>query len=637
MTIVRWIWRILMGIKNLLVLLFLLLFFGLLYAVLSSTPTPAIPSEGALVLDLDGTIVEQPSGTSPAALLNGDAGRLSHEIRLRDVVHALTTAATDKRVKAVALDLDGFLGAQPAALSEITTALDRVRQQGKPVIAFATAYSDDSYRLAAHATEAWLDPLGAVVITGPGGQQLYYRGLMDKLGIEARVYRVGTYKAAVEPYTRNDPSPEARAAAQALANGLWQDWQNDVREGRPKARATTYVAEMAAALRARGGDLASLAQRYALVDHIGDRTAWNQRMIALVGATNSGHADQSQPPFKAIPLDNWVAAHKESHDHGDIGVVTVSGPIIDGEAGPGSAAGDTIAALIREAIAKGRIKALVVRIDSPGGSVLASEQIRRALAEAKARNIPVIASMGGVAASGGYWVATAADQIIADPGTITGSIGVFGIFPTFEGAMNKLGLHADGVKTTPFSGEPDLYHGPSNDMSTIIQSGVEDIYRRFIGLVAKSRHMTPARVDQIAQGRVWSGSNARQLGLVDHFGTLDDAILAAAKAAKLDPASAKLNFLEPQRSWLDELASAGFADVRQVQAGPRAGSADIWTRIAGRPSLLLARAAYDARFIINGPAMQVRCLECDMAVTPASPWTRDRSADGLAALLFRTL
>jgi len=243
--------------------------------------------------------------------------------------------------------------------------------------------------------------------------------------------------------------------------------------------------------------------------------------------------------------------------------------------------------------------------------------------------------MGGVAASGGYWVATAADQIIADPGTITGSIGVFGIFPTFEGAMNKLGLHADGVKTTPFSGEPDLYHGPSNDMSTIIQSGVEDIYRRFVGLVATSRHMTPARVDQIAQGRVWSGSSARQLGLVDHFGTLDDAIIAAAKAAQIDPAAVKLNFLEPQRSWLDELASAGFADARDGQAGQRAGAGDIWTRIAGRPSLLLARAADDAQFILNGPAMQVRCLECDMAARPISPITADRRAAGLASLLLR--
>lgn len=628
MKIVQWVWRILMGVKNLLVLLFLLLFFGGLYALLSASPNPVIPSHGALLIDLDGSVVEQPSESGPEALLSGGTQGLVHEIRLRDVVLALKAAATDNRVQAVALDLDGFLGAQPAALSEITAALDSVRRANKPVIAFATAYTDDSYRLASHASESWIDPMGGILVTGPGSQQLYYRGLMDKLGIEAKVFRVGSFKAAVEPYTRSDQSPEAKQAAQALADSLWQDWQDDVREGRPKARALAYVRELADAVRARGGDLAGLARSYDLVDQIGDRSAWNRRLAEIVGRDD----DPDSTGFKTIPLASWVAANGESHDHGQIGIVTVAGMIVDGEAGPGTAAGNTIAGLVRKAMADDKIKALVVRIDSPGGSVLASEQIRRAIAEAKARNIPVIASMGGLAASGGYWVATAADQIIADPGTITGSIGVFGIFPTFQGAMDKLGLAADGVKTTPLSGEPDLFHGPSAPMETIIQTGVEDIYRRFLTLVSNARHMPVAQVDQVAQGRVWSGGMARQLGLIDRFGTLDDAIAAATKAARLDASSAKLRFLEPRRSWFSELTGGMVPVARLTASQPRT---DVWTRIARRPMFMLARAEQDARFILSGPAVQARCLECETGFLMPSPASPDTDKVSFLSLLFR--
>ncbi len=617
MNIIRWVWRILMGVKNILVLLFLLLFFGTLYAMLHAIPSPVVPSAGALLVELNGTIVEQPAAASPAALLSGTADGMAQEIRLRDVVLALKAAATDPRVKAVALDLDGFLGAQPAALAEITTALDSVRGAGKPVIAFATGYADDSYRLAAHASESWVDPMGGVVITGPGGQQLYYRGLMDKLGIEARVFRVGTYKAAVEPFTRTEASPEAKQAAQAMVDGLWQNWLGAIHTGRPKARVPDYVRDLATVVRTPGSDMATLARRYQLIDRIGTRTEWNRRLVELAGAQDDAHPDQ----FKAIELANWVAANNETHDHGEIGIVTVAGNIVDGEARPGTAGGDTIAPMIREAIAKGHLKALVVRIDSPGGSVLASEQIRRAVIEAKEQKIPIIASMGGVAASGGYWVATAADQIIADPGTITGSIGVFGIFPTFEGAMAKLGLHADGVKTTPLSGEPDLYHGPSPEMAAIIQTGVEDIYRRFIGLVSQSRHLTPSRVDQIAQGRVWTGASARQLGLVDRFGTLDDAIAAAATAAKLDPKTVQLNFIQPHRSFIEDLLAGTLPGAEQgARVNRTAARNDPWTRLARRPSMLLARATQDAQLVLNGPAMQVRCLECAM-ITPVGGTT----------------
>jgi len=615
------VWRLLVGVKDGLVLIVMLLFFGGLFAALSANPHAGSAASGALLLDLSGGISEQPAEADPFALLSGSS--VTKEFRLRDLVHAIETAASDARVKAVALDLDIFTGGGHAALSDVGEALDKVRKAGKPVIAYATGYGDDSYLLAAHASEVWLNPLGGVLIAGPGGTGLYYKGLLDKLGVTANVYRAGTYKAAVEPYTRNDMSPESREANQALAGVLWENWQQEVKRARPKAQVSDYVAAPLQRIAAANGDMAKAALAAGLVDRIGDRTAFGKRLAAIVGTP-----DEDEPgSYEAIRYNAWVSANPAGDAGGQIGVVTVAGEIVDGFAGPGTAGGESVAANIHNGLRDKDLKALVVRVDSPGGSVLASERIRQAVLDAKATGLPVVISMGSVAASGGYWVATAGDHIFAEPSTITGSIGVFGILPSFQGTLAKLGVGADGVKTTPLSGEPDLLRGPSPEAGALIQIGVDGVYRRFLSLVSTARKLPVERVDRIAQGRVWDGGTARQLGLVDSFGSLDDAVAEAARRAKLDPKTATTVWLEKEPSFFEKFFSdAATSDEEQT-------SRDVFSRAAARPQLLLMRALHDARRILAGPALQARCLECPASAAPLTRPERVTLGSWLTGLL----
>jgi protease-4 len=591
------VWRLLVGIKDGLVLLFMLGFFGLLYAGLSARPTIGAGTQGALLIDLAGPIVEQPTQATAAELLSG--GGAGRQYRLRDLVKALDAAKEDDRVKAVVLDLDIFAGGGQSTLAQVGEALDSVRKSGKPVLAYATAYDDDSYQLAAHASEVWLNPMGGVLVAGPGGTGLYFKGLMDKLGITANVYRVGTYKAAVEPFTRNDMSPEAKQALQAVADGLWETWQQNVRQARPKAQIAAYATDPAGRIEAAGGDMAKAAQAAGLVDRLGDRSAFGRRVAEIAESVD----DDVPELFRTIDYDPWVAANPASDDDGEIGILTVAGDIVDGEAGPGTAGAETIVQALEDGIGSGNLKALVVRIDSGGGSALASERIRRAVLDAKAKGLPVVVSMGSVAASGGYWVAMAGDKIYAEPSTITGSIGVFGLLPSFEGAMAKLGIGADGVKTTPLSGEPDVLRGPSPEADRLLQMGVESVYRQFLALVSKARRMPVARVDQIAQGRIWDGGTARQLGLIDAFGGLDDAVAEAARRAKIDPDDADLVWLEKKPGFADEL----LASLASEENGQ---TRDAFARIGARPQVTMMRALAQAERMLDGPSIQVRCLDC---------------------------
>jgi len=626
MRILRGFWKLLVGIKDALVLLLLLLFFGLIYAALSAKPNPAVTTSGALLVDLNGVLVEQPSSIDPVSALSG-SGPSTREYRLRDVTRALEAAATDSKAKAVVLDLDRFGGGGHSAIATVGEAIDKVRRAGKPVLAFASGYSDDSYQLAAHASEVWLDPMGAVLIAGPGGTQLYYKGLLDKLGVNARVYRVGQFKSAVEPFTRADQSPEARAANQALADSLWQSWQEDVGKARPKAKVAAYVGAADTLAAAAGGDMAQIALQQGLVDKLGDRLAFGRRVAEIGGAATDG-----QPGgFQSIAFDNWMASHPESTAGDAVGVLTIAGDIVDGKAPAGSAGGDTVSKLLLDELARGRIKALVVRVDSPGGSVAASERIRNAILEAKRKKLPIVVSMGSVAASGGYWVSTPADRIFAEPSTITGSIGVFGIIPTFEKSLGKIGLSADGVKTTPLSGEPDVLRGTSPEFDKLVQLGVENIYRRFTGIVAQSRHLTPARVDEIGQGRVWAGGTARQIGLVDQFGGLDDAIAAAAKLASLDPAKVHPLFIEKQPGWLSQLLSS-YAHKDDSTGDSDARARDPYARIATRPDWVLAGALADAERITAGSTIQARCLSCPATRPPQPAGQAARKLMGLLGL-----
>ena len=618
MKLIRAGWAILVGVKDVLVLAFLLLFFELLYAILSWSPNSSGVTEGALLLKLDGTIVEQPAAPDPIPSLFG-LERVATEHRLRDVTTALTRASTDDRIKVVVLDLDRFLGGGSVALTAVGEALDQVRRAGKPVLTYATAYTDGSYQLAAHGTELWLDPMGGALFAGRGGSALFYKGLLDRLGVNVHVYKVGNYKSAPEPYVRTAFSDAARDENRQLADTLFARWQEDVKTARPRFDVAAYAADPVAVAE-RGPTLAQAALSLGAVDRLGGRRRFEARVAELAG---SAPAD-ADLPYRATSLADYASEADPVAD-GGVAVVTVAGTIVDGTGGAGSAAGDTVAQTIERAVERDATKALVVRIDSPGGSVLASERIRQAVLLAKAKKLPVVVSMGNVAASGGYWVATAGDAIFAEPATITGSIGVFGVLPTFEGTLAKLGLTTDGVSTTPLTGEPNVLGGTSAAFDRISQAGVRDIYRQFLSLVAKSRRLTIARVDSVAQGRVWDGGSARQLGLVDRFGGLDQAVAEAARRASLKGTAARATFVEPEQTGLARLLGAGFGEGAEAGMPPDWFGRQAWLRQEWTKAALL-----DAATLAGGGGVRAQCLTCGGFSAPSA--TR-RASSNLLPLL----
>ena len=528
---------------------------------------------------------------------------------MRDIVQALESAATDDRVTAVALDLDGFFGGGQTAVARVADAIQTVRDADKPVIAYATGYGDDAYALAAHASEIWVHPMGGALILGPGGNRLYYGDMLRRFGVTANIFRAGEFKSAVEPYSRADQSPEAREASQALADSLFEAWREDVSRARPDANIDAIIATPADLVEAANNDLATAARDAGMVDEIGTRLDWQARIAEISGEDETNG-------FQAIRLSNWIAANPRSGGSSNIGVVTVAGTIVDGEAPAGTAGGETIAELLREASENYNFSALVLRVDSPGGSALASERIRRAVlgfAETEG-DIPIVVSMGNLAASGGYWVATAGDHIMAEPGTITGSIGVFSIIPSFEGTLDQLDIGADGVTTTPLSGEPDVFGGISPEAQRLLQSGTEDIYRRFLSLVSENRDMPVERVAELAEGRVWAGGTARQLGLVDEFGSLDDAIAEAASRAELEADDVRVLWIEQPPDPFSEFIRNWTRDEDDAQqtTAPR----DIWTMLAPDPRAIVATVMAEMQLLMNGPAMQLRCLDCPIYVVP---------------------
>lgn len=629
MKLVRGAWKILVGIKDALVLIFMLLFFSALFMALSAKPNAAAIRDGALLIALDGSLAEQPDDPDPFNF--GNAGEVRRQHRLRDVLHALDVAKDDSRVKAVVLDLDRFVGGYPGAVSEVADAVARVRAAKKPVLAYATAYSDDSYQIAAAASEVWVNPMGGSLFAGPGGSRLYYKGLLDKLGVTAHVYRVGTYKSAVEPYTRADMSPEARAAEQALYDSIFGQWRESIQRNRPGARIADFLTRPDEVVAAAGGDIAKANLSYGLVDKVGDRVAFGKRVAEIAGQG----ARKTAGSFRAIRLADWIEANPVRSSGDAIGVITVAGEIVDGKADSGSAGGDTVSRLLLDGLARHELKALVVRVDSPGGSAMASEQIRQAILQAKAKGIPVVVSMGSMAASGGYWVSTAGDVIFAQPNTITGSIGIFGVLPTFENTLAKIGVTTDGIQTTPLSGQPDLMGGTNAAVDRVLQSAIEHGYRQFVGLVSAARKLPPARVDAIAQGRVWIGGTAHQLRLVDRLGGFDDAFAEAARRAKIDPAEARAVYLEREPNpWLRTLAALTGGDDEEGEDGfvDDPAGADMFARVAQDRRALAAQALADARRLATGASMQARCLEC-AAMGPAQVSAKDLSL--LDAVLAR--
>lgn len=617
MKLLRGAWTVLVGIKDALVLMAMLIFFGLLFAALSAAPNAGMIRDGALVLDLNGAIVEEPSEPNPFDALTSGGADAPRDYRRRDLVRALDAARTDKRVKAVVLDLDRFGGGYPATVADVAEALGRVRAAGKPVLAYATAYSDSGYLLAAHASEIWVNPIGGVLFSGPGGSRLYYKGLIDRLGVNAHIYRVGTYKSAVEPYLRTDQSPEARAANEALYGTIFAQWREAIAKARPRAQIAQILTQPDQVVAAANGDIARANQRLGMIDKVGDRLAFERRVATIAGAPTGKPAGT----YSRIRLANWIEANPVVQTGDAIGVITVAGEIVDGNAGPGTAGGDRIARQLLKGLAEKKVKALVVRVDSPGGSVTASERIRQAILQAKAQGLPVVVSMGGLAASGGYWVSTPGDVIFAEPNTITGSIGIFGIIPTFEATLARIGVTADGVATTPLTGQPDIYRGTNAVTDRVLQSSIEAGYQRFLNLVAQSRRMTTVRVNEIGQGRVWDGGTARQNGLVDRHGGLEDAIAEAARRAKLDPAKVHPVYFEKEPDAFSAfLASLMGGDDDEEGAEP---AGDVFAMLGRERQSVLAQAIGDLRRLTMGGSIQARCLEC-VGFGPVRPTAADR-------------
>ncbi|WP_068076233.1 signal peptide peptidase SppA [Novosphingobium lentum] len=605
MTFARFIWKSLVAIKDGLVLVLLLLFFWAIYAALTVRPGGGMVREGALYLPLEGPVVEERTRINATQLLISRNGPRK-EYQERDLVRAIEGAATDQRIKAVVIDLEKFGGGRQVHLARIGEAMDKVRAAKKPVLVRSNYYTDSSMLLAAHASEVWVDPIGGAVISGPGGTNLYYKSLLDRLKVKAHVFRVGTFKSAVEPYIRDDASPASKEALGAVYAAVWEAWQADVHKARPQADIALVTGDPVKWLAAAGNDSALAAKQAGLVDQIGDKAAFGARVARIVGAESGATAGT----FRSTQLGAYLADLGEPHPGKGIAVVTIANEIVDGDAGPGIAGGDRIAKLLDDAALKD-YPALVVRVDSPGGSVLASERIRAAIERWKASGKPVIVSMANLAASGGYWVSTPASRIFAEPATITGSIGIFGIVPSFEDTLANWGVHADGVRTTPLSGQPDLFGGLTPQVEQIAQAEIEQNYARFLGLVAKSRNKTPAEIDKIAQGRIWDGGTARQLGLVDQLGDLDDALVFAAGAAKLAPGAWHPVFLGNKPDTLTSVIEQAMGKNVDSDSGSDDGSAgDIIALASAHQRGLAAQLDHDLSLLLSGQGAQAYCLEC---------------------------
>lgn len=620
------VWKILVGIKDGLVLMFMLLFFIALFGILSARPNPGQVRDGALLIDLSGIVVEEKSAVDPiAALLSGSAP--VQEYRARDIVRALDAAATDDRVKAVVFDLTTFLGGGQVHMQAIGEAMDRVRKAKKPVLTFALGYADDHMLLAAHATEVWLDPQGLAVISGPGGSNLYFGELLKKLNINARIFRAGDYKSAVEPWSRSSMSDEARSNVGGLYSALWDEWQASVKKARPKLELARITSDPIAWIASADGDLAKAALTAGLVDKLGDRVEFGTRVAALAGKDPWSDKPGSYAASELAPM---LADMGTPRSGKAIGVITIAGRIVDGEAGPGVAGGRRIADLLDEAL-DDNLAALVVRVDSPGGSATASEEIRRAIQRFRDRKIPVAVSFANIAASGGYWVATASDQIFAQPETITGSIGVFAVLPTFEGAAKQVGIGADGYRATPLSGQPDIVAGLSPEIEAILQASIGGRYADFLNLVSKARKMPVAQVDAIAGGRVWDGGTARQLGLVDQFGGLEDALAWAAAKAGAKEGEFHAIYLGEQGANYDSLIRQLVTSASTPAAAVPTG--DLFALAAQRNGDFAARLTRDAERLLGTRGVQAMCLDCPDTAPKRPSSARGEIPAGVTTLL----
>lgn len=531
-----------------------------------------VPQQGALVVSLDGVIQEQKTyNQSSLQALSG--GKIKRQTILRQVIKSMDIAAKDDRITMMIINTSNLAGAMPSKLHYIGEAMSRFRAAGKKIVTYGNSFNQGGYLIATYADEVYLNPFGAVLLNGYGSYPNYYKGLLDKLKIEVQLFRVGKYKSAMEPFTRNDMSPAAKEDMRALMGDLWAEYTASVTNSRSleKDAFITSFENVDMDLAAVNGDMAALAMQYKLVDGLKTREEWrlflaqelSTDIAGLKGKTIDYHAYLSANFRKTVKPENIIA------------VVYANGTIMDGKQPQGVAGGDTVSRHLREARLNAKVKAVILRVNSPGGSAYASELIRQEVLLLKKSGKPVVVSMGSLAASGGYWISANANEIWASPTTITGSIGIFGAIPNFEGTLSAIGINTDGVGTTPLSfaglGKP-----LPEKVKAIMQISIENGYDRFLNIVADGRDMTVEQVHEIAQGRIWTGNRALEIGLVDKLGTFEDTVASAAVLANLD--DYKVVYWEDAIPWDIKLISELME--RHVGAGkilmaPTAGPQDI--------------------------------------------------------------
>ncbi|HHF6825632.1 TPA: signal peptide peptidase SppA, partial [Haemophilus influenzae] len=526
--VLKFCWKALCFIRDLVMNVVFLGFVFLLMAIISFSSggkkSTALTSEGALLLNLDGYLADNRDETlrwqDALSELNGE--HVPRKISTFDVVFAIQQAEDDPKIKGLVLDLNYFEGADLPALDFIGGAISHFKDAGKPVIAYADNYSQGQYYLASFADEIYLNSIGSVDIHGLSQENLYFKEMLDKLAVTPHIFRVGTYKSAVEPFLRNDMSAEAKANMQRWLGEMWNNYVLSVSENRniKKDRILPNAKQYLAELKALKGNSTAYAQQRGLVTDVVTRLDLDKKLSALFGKGSDGKAN-------LIEFDDYLTQLPDRLEHynvpNKIAVVNVEGTIIDGESDEENAGGDTIARILRKAHDDNSVKAVILRVNSPGGSAFASEIIRQETENLQKIGKPVIVSMGAMAASGGYWISSTADYIIADANTITGSIGIFTMFPTFENSIKKIGVNADGVSTTELA-NTSAFSPLAKPVQDIYQTEIEHGYDRFLEIVSKGRQLSKTQVDKLAQGQVWLGSDAFQNGLVDEIGSFNEAV-----------------------------------------------------------------------------------------------------------------
>ncbi|HAS8134899.1 TPA: signal peptide peptidase SppA [Vibrio vulnificus] len=528
------IWKAITFVRLALTNLIFLLSIALVYFIYfyGHDTQPQVEQPSALVLNLSGPIVEQSLYINPMDSFAGSlfGEEIPKENVLFDVVDTIRYAKDDEKITGLVLSLRDMPETNLTKLRYIAKALNEFKASGKPIYAVGAFYNQSQYYLASYADKIYLAPDGGVMLKGYSAFNLYYKTLLEKLDVTTHVFRVGTYKSAIEPFVRDDMSPAAKESATRWLTQLWGAFVDDVANNRqidPKTL-NPSMEEFLSQLKSVNGDLAALSIKLGLVDELATRQQLRAQLAEKFGASGDDN-------YKAISYYDYRATMRDNFDVNadDIAIVVASGTIMDGQQPRGTVGGDTVAGLLRQARNDDKVKAVVLRVDSPGGSAFASEVIRNEVQALKDAGKPIVVSMSSLAASGGYWISMSADKIIAQPTTLTGSIGIFSVITTFEKGFNKLGIYTDGVGTSPFSGE-GISTGLSKGASQAFQMGIEHGYQRFISLVGNNRDLSLDAVDKVAQGRVWTGYDALQHGLVDQIGDFDDAVAEAAKMAQLE-------------------------------------------------------------------------------------------------------